>query len=195
MSWPNAPFFCANHQNLPTGRFCADCGRPFCESCLTEMGGQPLCGWCRDQRLQVIQQRPTAKPEAVLLAARIFNAVVLLAVLLIVGFYGLMLYFPMAASVANGPDGAAGSRTVSLIFLSIGAGIVLLNALMYLPPLFGLGPGRAWSWTWQLVTLILTIVGGCLTFGGLGSLLALPAIVLLLFWVKPEVRDYCGAGR
>lgn len=188
--------YCANHAGLPTSRTCADCGRPFCESCLTEMSGQPLCGWCRDQRLRRIQQRSTVNPATVVLMARIFNGVALLLGLGISVLYGAMFALPAFSPIPNGPAGTggnSGAQSVSMVFVSIAAIVAVISLLIYLPPLFGLGPRRGWLWTWQMVILVISVIGGCLSLGSVGTLLLVPAVALLVFWVKPEVRDYCGA--
>jgi hypothetical protein len=46
---------CINHPWIETAQACANCGQPFCDSCLVEFLGQRYCGPCRDQRLAQMQ--------------------------------------------------------------------------------------------------------------------------------------------
>lgn len=190
MSEPVHQFFCANHPGFPTDAACADCGRPFCESCLTEMSGQHLCGWCRDQRLSRIQ-RSAVNPATVLLLARVFNGVSLV---LTLGFAALYLgYLGFVTSAISSSPGASGGTDSSLgIMVAVFAVAAALSLILYLPPLIGLAPGRGWLWAWQMVTLCFSILGGCISISAIGLFLLVPAVVLLIYWIKPEVRDYCA---
>jgi hypothetical protein len=62
---------------------------------------------------------------------------------------------------------------------------------LFVPPAIGLGRGRPWAWTWQLVALILSIPGSCVSLSGCGLLSLVPAVLLLYFWLQPEVKGYC----
>src|SRR5919109_5221028 len=46
---------CVNHAWIETNQACANCGQPFCDSCLVELLGQRYCGPCRDLRLTRLQ--------------------------------------------------------------------------------------------------------------------------------------------
>jgi hypothetical protein len=62
--------------------------------------------------------------------------------------------------------------------------------VLFLPPAVGLGRGRPVFWAWQLVALLGAVCG--LGFeGGSGLLAIAPALVVLVYWIKPEVRRYC----
>ena len=198
MGDPTAVFFCSNHAGLPTARVCADCGRPFCESCLTELAGRALCGWCRDLRVDRLQPRGLNNPAAVILWARIYNGVSFLLNSAITLFYGAFIAFPAFLSPSGTPGGSKASspltsQTEFQVTVAVAAVITLFNALLYLPPALGLGPRRAWLWTWQLVVIVLSAIGGCM-LGGMGSPLLVGAVVLGVFWFKPEVRRYCEEG-
>jgi len=198
MSLPGSRYYCINHPHAATEETCTRCGRPFCASCLTELLGRRVCGWCRDAALQN-RQAQAINPAPVVLWARIFNALMLLGGLALTALSLSMMTAPLwlASMGGTGSGGTApGAATSSAIMVVLGAVSVLSSFVIYLPPALGLGPGRGWLWTWQLVALILTIVGSCLS-GIYGSLSFVPALVLIIFWVKPEVRAYCtgtGAG-
>ena len=190
---------CANHPTVPTGATCARCGRPFCESCLTELMGSRVCGWCRDLQLQRFQPAAAVNARTVVLWARIFDWVMLAGGIAMSVL--LALYFGVIAwgITQPGPGGPAPGTVATpnsipdsmLMFVAISAVIVLLGVVLYLPPAVGLGPGRPWLWTWQMAALVISVLGGCLTMGYLGIFALVPAIVLWIYWVKPEVRAYC----
>jgi hypothetical protein len=157
------------------------------------MTGHSLCGWCRDQRLGRIQRRSTSNPASIVLFARIFNAA---ALAITIGYGALMLgYLAFISKVVSPATGAGGGGepTFGVMAAVVGAATVLA-LLLYLPPAIGLGPGRGWLWGWQIAALCFSILGGCATLSALGMLLVAPAIVLFVYWVKPEVRDYCSIG-
>jgi hypothetical protein len=57
---------CLNHPEVPTAQACANCGRPFCPSCLVDFADQPHCGPCRDYRLAQMQHTaPQAPPTLI----------------------------------------------------------------------------------------------------------------------------------
>ncbi|HTE19326.1 MAG TPA: hypothetical protein VK689_13210 [Armatimonadota bacterium] len=186
---------CANHPMVPTGVTCARCGRPFCEDCLTEMMGSRVCGWCRDLQLQRLQPAAPASARAVVMWARIFDWVMLVGGVLVTGLVGVFALNALnpPLSVSSPSPGTTTVVTRSSpdgFFLGIMAVVLLLNVVLYLPPAIGLGPGRPWLWTWQMVALVVSVIGGCITIGYLGVLAAGPAVALWIFWVKPEVRAY-----
>ena len=47
---------------------------------------------------------------------------------------------------------------------ALGAVGVVVGFVTFLPPLLLLAPGRPWMWTWQIVAIVVAIVGGCLVF-------------------------------
>ena len=185
---------CANHPLVPTGATCARCGRPFCEDCLTEIMGSRVCGWCRDSQLQRLQPAAPTNARAVVMWARIFNWVMLVGGVLVTGLIGLFALISRnpVPSAPGTPPGtvASGNSPDEYILLGIMAVALLLNVVLYLPPAIGLGPGRPWLWTWQMVALVVSVIGGCITITYFGFLTAGPAVALWIFWVKPEVRAY-----
>jgi len=52
--------FCTYHPQVPTNDGCANCRRPFCASCLTDLMGARYCGHCRDAVLAQMQHQPPA---------------------------------------------------------------------------------------------------------------------------------------
>lgn len=191
MMQPPAAYPCANHPVQLTHQVCARCGRPFCEACLTEMLGQPVCGWCRDQHIAAMQTaRGSANPATVVLWARIMDGVGLLfgggGAVLMTGYMGLI-----ASAAATGRNGTPASA-VAPVFggFMVAAGIMLVViAAIYLPPLLLLGPGRRSMWNWQLAACIASLLGGWL-LGLPGMLLSAAGAVLLVFWLQPGVRSY-----
>ena len=191
MTQPPAGYPCANHPVHLTQQVCARCGRPFCDACLTELLGQPVCGWCRDQHIAAMQGlRGSANPATVVLLARILDGLGLLfgggGAVFMAGYSGLI--FSAAAAGRNGPPSSA----VAPVFggFLVAAGIVLVvAAAIYLPPLLLLGPGRRGMWNWQLAACIASTLGGWL-LGLPGMLLSAAGAVLLVFWLQPSVRSY-----
>jgi hypothetical protein len=130
---------------------------------------------------------------AVVLWARIFDAVAFLVGLGMTVLYAMAFVFPFFTGVSGRPSSNAVSQPAFQITLTAAAVSILASALLYLPPAIGLGPGRGWLWTWQLVALVLSVISGCI-LGNIGLVLLAPAIILWTFWVKPEVRRYCEEG-
>lgn len=183
-----------NHPQVLGPRICATCGRPFCENCVVEFMGRDACLWCRDMQLYRIQTRGQTNPKDVVLWARIFDGVMLLFsvgmsvfLVLYMGFISWMMgRQPSANQVEEMPREFLGGM------LAISVLGILFSLAAYLPPLLKLGPGRPWLWTWQLMAIILSVVGSCLGITSIGFITIVPAIVMLVFWLKPEVRDYCS---
>ena len=99
----------------------------------------------------------------------------LAAVYLFLGLFGLVFVINPALFEIE----RAEAWVISLVFLAIS----LPFAALFLTPFF-LKPAR-WVWIFDLVLIAL----------GLGSCLTLPfAILLLIFWVKPETQQYFGRG-
>ena len=185
--------YCANHPHVPTQRACGACGRPFCESCLTELRGRSLCGWCRDLQLSRFQTSPAVNPATVVTCARVFDGVVLVAGIgmsvLFGGTFSLPFFFPSGGTTTQPATGEIG---VALGIVGVAA---ILSLVLFLPPLLMLGPGRPWLWVWQIVATVLAMIGGCALLSSCGMVFLLGGIPLLIFWVRPEVRAYCeGSG-
>ncbi len=179
---------CVNHPQNPCDAPCAGCGRPFCGGCLTEMSGQRVCGWCRDSRIRNLQSNRPTDAAAVVLWARIFDGFCALGgggMCLMLGVVYLIPMFVIRASPS-----AASSVTftgiLSLVFLALG----VVSLAIYTPPAVMLRPGRGWTWTWQFVALILSLIGGVLTITSFGIVLLGCGIPLMIFWLRPEVRAY-----
>lgn len=164
-----------------------------------ELAGQPLCGWCRDLRLRELQRpahgsgRSAVDPRQVILWARVFDGVMLAAGIgsaLVTGGY-MVFMGTMMQSMAP-PRAAPPPPLFFQAFTALGIGTAVLTLLValvaYLPPLLGPGRGRGWLWTWQTVALAFGMAMGA---GTCGVFLLAPAVILLLYWVKPEVRAYC----
>jgi hypothetical protein len=48
---------CLNHPEVPTERRCGQCGQPFCEDCLVDIQGRPICSTCKALVLRDMQRR------------------------------------------------------------------------------------------------------------------------------------------
>ena len=185
---PTPAHFCANHAGVPTDRTCDACGRPFCESCLTELRGRTVCGWCRDLQLARFQTSHGVNPATVVLCARIFDGVMLLAGVGMSVLFGGLFSIPLFSGSSTTSGSAAGELGVMLGIVGVAA---VLSLVLFLPPLLMLGPGRPWLWVWQMVAAVLAMVGSCLLISSFGMIFIPAAIALLVFWVRPEVRAYC----
>jgi len=120
--------------------------------------------------------------------ARVFNGLTLLLGIGLAAFSGLYAGLLFSLPGSNGSDLGMGLGGI----VAVVGGTVALTLLLYLPPLIGLGRGRAWLWVWQLVTIGFSVIGGCIGVLSIGPILIIPAVILLIFWIKPEVRDYCS---
>jgi hypothetical protein len=156
--------------------------------------GRRVCGWCRDLRLHHMQTPRTVDPARVVTWARIFDFCMALGgaaySVLGGGYFTLLLWED------GGRPGRSAAPTGAVwgVMLTVIALLALVSLAVYLPPAIALKPGRGYLWNWQLVVMILGIV----TSLGLGQcmfLTAIPAVVLLIYWLKPEVRAYCEGQR
>jgi hypothetical protein len=143
-----------------------------------------------------MQPTRACDPATVVLWARIYNAVALVMGGAMTALYAVAFAFPFFTALGPGGSGSApGVKEPTVqVTVAVAAGMMLLSALLYLPPAIGLGPRRGWLWTWQLVVLVLSVLGGCILFSSVGMLLLAPAVLLWIFWIKPEVRQYCEEG-
>lgn len=191
-----AAAFCSNHPGVATDGECVRCCRPFCPDCLLELRGERLCGWCRDADVARLSRRRPLRPENVVLMARLFDW----AMILLGAGYALFNAAVMALIMAvPGPSGSTGQRQES--FMVIGVMVTLFGTAalavlgLYLPPALGLGPGRRWAWRYQLVAAGAGVLVGAVLFAVTCIPMFLAAIGLLIYWLRPEVREYCGVER
>jgi hypothetical protein len=189
---------CANHPGVTTSRSCSSCGRPFCEACLTEMAGAALCGWCRDIRLARYHGRGAGapvNPANVVLWARIFDGVMLVVGSTAFGWFGFV-FAGMAAGLTRAA--ASGGKVPATsdfgVMAGVGAAAALVGVLVFLPPLVLLGQGRSWTWTWQLVATIIAGIASTFAMSYCGITFLPLAVILAVFWVRPEVRAYFHRG-
>ncbi len=47
---------CTNHLTVEATKTCAGCRRPFCDSCVVELGGWTYCGNCKNAAVAASQQ-------------------------------------------------------------------------------------------------------------------------------------------
>jgi hypothetical protein len=168
---------CPNHPETAVEEGCKRCGRPFCEQCLVELQQQRVCADCKTAVLGELQRGRPVDPARVVFWARIFDWVLAVPAL----FLGIV-WLVSSSNPGNG------SRELYPLF-------ALLGLVFPLPPAIALGPGRRWAYYYQMATLIVgTLLSGC-SFALLSVGLWIPAAILLVYWVRPEVRAYCEDGR
>jgi hypothetical protein len=185
---PAAPGVCRNHPEIPTNQHCAWCRNPFCNQCLVELRGSYLCAWCKQAALAQMQRGAvTVDARQVVLWARIYDIVMALGAFAMLGFQ----IFSM--SVNSGLDQTFFQSFQMLYWLGLIPSSVAL--LASIPPAVGLGPGRKWAYLWQMIMLIPSMLLSCLWASCFGLVFWPAAIVLLVYWIKPEVKDYCERGE
>ncbi|HEU4754819.1 MAG TPA: hypothetical protein VFU47_17050 [Armatimonadota bacterium] len=185
-----AGYPCSNHPQVLTDRICTGCGRPFCPACLTEIGGKATCGWCRDLCLAQLQTRKTVNPQTVVFWARIFNGVTLLAATGFTALLGTIFSLPLWLP-SRSPSPTASTTTEFSVILGVLGVVLVATWLVLLPPALFLGPGRPWTWAWQLVAIVVAGVGSLVLMSSLGLFVIGAAAALGIFWLRPEVRAYC----
>src|SRR5262245_19649084 len=157
---------CLVHPGVETEQICVRCRQPFCDACLAEIMGGSYCTWCKSATVQELQlpgtgPQPPVNPGPILVAARVYDLA--LGMLLAAG--GVVL----AVRAEPVPAGVVG--------VPIGVVVALLGVLhVVMTPL--LRPGHGWAWGTQIGILIADM------------LVCLPvAIPMLIFWMRPEVRE------
>jgi hypothetical protein len=174
-----APGICRNHPNIPTNQICQWCRNSYCSQCLVDFRGSNLCAWCKQAAVvQMQRQANSCDPRTVMLWARIYNIVMVLGCLAMLG----LQFF----AYGNTRFGFY-SEPMWLAWRYVPAGIGLLMAL---PPAIGLGQGRRWTYLWEMIILIPSMLLSCFWASCLGIVFWPCAIVLLVFWVRPEVKDF-----
>ena len=59
---PQDPNFCLYHTAVASHAVCADCKNGFCQDCLVQFQGQPLCAPCKNQRVKGLHKAsPTSQ--------------------------------------------------------------------------------------------------------------------------------------
>ena len=96
----------------------------------------------------------------------------------------LMLVILGLSFILSGPPNREMSQRdaqfIGLIFIGLGVGLMVPYAAA---PLL---PRRRWVWVLGIALIILSMSGTC----------CLPAAIpLLIWWVKPETKEYFGGGR
>jgi hypothetical protein len=174
---------CRNHPTVPTSEVCQWCRNSYCDQCLVDFRGARLCGWCKQASMAQMQRFSTqCNPKVVGLWARVYDwrlvAAAVVGVAVSAAAWGRLQQGPF-----QGP-----------VFLTLTYAVLGFSLLLALPPAIGLGPGRKWAYIWQMMMLIPSMLLSCMWAGCLGMVFWPAAIVLLIYWVKPEVRDYFENG-
>jgi hypothetical protein len=61
---PIDPEACFNHPSLDKSAVCPECGLSFCERCVTQFQGVPMCAACKNYRTRLLQRRPESSRMA-----------------------------------------------------------------------------------------------------------------------------------
>jgi hypothetical protein len=185
------PHACRNHPDVTTDQTCAWCRNPFCDQCLVEFRGVRLCAWCKQASLVQMQSHHSrVDPRQVVMWARVYDAVVAVGSLLMLG----VMTFQMAVTGADRSffftPGAAFLQGLWGLMLIVPAVLLVASAV----PALAIGPGKSWAYMWQTILLVPSALLGCLCAGCWSILLWPAAIVLMVYWIKPEVKEYCENG-
>jgi hypothetical protein len=83
------PNFCLNHDEFASETVCADCKLPFCKLCVVSIGGQSLCGPCKNFRIAALGRSVRVLPLAVvsLVVALVSGPVTLILSLVAMGLH------------------------------------------------------------------------------------------------------------
>jgi hypothetical protein len=72
---PRDPSICMHHTARASHAVCTDCKNGFCEDCLIQMQGQPVCAACKIQRVKALQKAsPTSQLALVSLLLALFTS-------------------------------------------------------------------------------------------------------------------------
>jgi hypothetical protein len=109
------PEFCFNHDEDASTGTCAACRLPFCPNCLVALGGQTLCGPCKNFRVGGMGRPPRVLPLAVvaLVVSLVSGPVTLILSLVAVGLH-----------IGEGTTGEAVGLCILALVLPV-AGLVL----------------------------------------------------------------------
>jgi hypothetical protein len=170
---------CASHPGTPAVRTCSGCGRPFCDACLVEFLGGQSCGACRDARLAMMQAGSVAAVAAPTGPPAVWPwfvaYCVVMALVYLVCLVGGIALWHFAPSI---PDEEVVVLQVQGVVLGV-MGLVLMIPYAIAPFL----PKKPWVWTYDIVLICLAMTSAC----------CIPAAVpLLIFWVKPETKQFFG---
>jgi len=142
------PNICFNHERTPSKGVCRDCGLGFCEQCLIEFEGQPMCGPCKNFRIRLVQQPQEWSGLAVV---ALIGSLLSITVFFCLGSLGPSAHLPYLPLVAILPE--------------VGA---FLAAAMVLSRLHRTGKtaGRALACSAIAASLVLSFLMGLLTIFG-----------------------------
>jgi uncharacterized RDD family membrane protein YckC len=100
---------CPNHADVDEGLVrCVRCRQEFCADCVVELGGDPCCAPCKDERVRDVLSGTTAAFELAGLGRRL-TAFIVDGVIKVLIVYALLI--PILAAVAFGVFGAGASGT------------------------------------------------------------------------------------
>jgi hypothetical protein len=177
---------CSNHPTVETDQACGRCGRPFCDRCLVELSGSHLCGGCKHLAVAELQRRGSVDPRTVIAWARLYDGTAAVLALLSIA-YSVMI---TVGRVTPGSDFGWNEPVADLLLAASFLPPVLSLALA-VPPTIGLGSRQPWAYKWQLWMLIPSALFSCLSLSCLGVFTWPCALILMIYWTKPEVRAYC----
>jgi hypothetical protein len=102
---PN-PAYCLNHDDKASEHTCADCKCPFCSACVVNLGGQTLCGPCKNFRIRGLH-RPSRMTALSIIAA-------------VVALVGGPLTFCLTMVGVNPAINTQGSVALSIVMCLVG---------------------------------------------------------------------------
>jgi uncharacterized RDD family membrane protein YckC len=118
---------CKNHPGVEDNLVrCARCAEAFCPDCIVEIGGQPLCAACKDERLLDLRSGTTASLELASIGSRfaaLFLDGLILGIPMVVVLFGIV--FPMGLFV---PDQFNWGSQLFAMAVGFGAGVVYEGA-------------------------------------------------------------------
>jgi hypothetical protein len=164
---------CTFHPTVEATGPCAACGRPFCDGCLVDFLGRPLCGPCRDQRLAAVSgPGPGEGGTPPVWPWQVAYCATLAVVYLLMGILGVVM-LAFASNIPN-QDPLEGQIT-GAIYVALG---FFFFALFAAAPFL---PKQQWAWVYHIVLICL----------GMTSICCLPITVpLLIYWLKPETKRF-----
>ena len=164
-----------------------------CAGCLVELQGSILCESCKAGVVGDLQAGDRAWPLRVVRWALAWD--LLMAALAPIGaavewVYGWFASYYFPVQMQNTPNGTAALAAAQgdwIIFATVG-GIGLLLAILPAVLLWQRRPsGYAAQWVSLLAVPVLSVVWA--EYGAI--LIAASALVLIQYWRKPEIRQYC----
>ena len=119
---------CAAHPGTTTSRFCAQCGKPFCDRCLVTFLGRDLCGSCKQSALRDVQHGQSGSAvENAGFGPRFFAMFI---DIIVVAIPTRAIQVPLMVSVAGRAPHVAPGTLAGVAIAPFGWGVLLLSWLI-----------------------------------------------------------------